>query len=432
MVHKDGVLNKKVSSDKIPDQWINTHLNEIIDSFIVPMRDKPQRLDGEVPWCRIEDIEGKYISRSISNQGVNEDTIKEMNLKVIPKGSLIYSCSATLGVGAITQNDIITNQTFIGMVPSERINIEFLYYLLNFHKSRFVKIASGTTIPYISREKFENFRIMIPSIKEQQKIADILTSVDCAISKTEAIIKQTKKVKKGLMQQLLTKGMGHTKFKKSVIGMIPESWSIVELADLADIKSGITKGRKVKDEKMFSAPYLRVANVQDGYLDLQEIKCIDVTSSELERYELLHGDVLLTEGGDADKLGRGCVWKNEIPKCIHQNHVFRVRTDPTKLLPEYLSFLTGSDYGKTYFFKCSKQTTNLASINSSQLKAFPVILPSIDEQQRIINTLNSLKSKVDFERRKQREILVLKQSLMQDLLTGNVRVILENQEAVTT
>jgi type I restriction enzyme S subunit len=99
---------------------------------------------------------------------------------------------------------------------------------------------------------------------------------------------------------------------------------------------------------------------------------------------------LLTEGGDFDKLGRGTVWRGEIENCLHQNHIFCVRPNPNKLLPEFLSYQTSSPYGRKYFLSCSKQTTNLASINASQVKAFPVLRPNLDEQERVIKVLSNL------------------------------------------
>ncbi|MEJ1365549.1 MAG: restriction endonuclease subunit S, partial [Candidatus Sedimenticola sp. (ex Thyasira tokunagai)] len=167
---------------------------------------------------------------------------------------------------------------------------------------------------------------------------------------------------------------------------LPAGWRVERLENVAHIQTGIAKNKNSKEETV-SLPYLRVANVQDGYLDLSEIKTIDLPSNKFSRYALKTGDVLLTEGGDFDKLGRGAVWRGQIEECVHQNHVFAVRPDQRELLPPFLSTLAGSFYGKKYFLRCSKQSTNLASINSSQLKAFPVLLPPLYEQQAITDLL---------------------------------------------
>ncbi|WLE96750.1 MAG: restriction endonuclease subunit S [Candidatus Electrothrix communis] len=174
----------------------------------------------------------------------------------------------------------------------------------------------------------------------------------------------------------------------SKIKTLPTGWAKKRLENVSIIQTGIAKNQNSKQE-MIELPYLRVANVQDGYLDLSEIKTIKIQKNKKNRYRLEDGDVLLTEGGDFDKLGRGSVWKGQIKDCVHQNHVFAVRPKKNELLPSFLSAQTGSSYGKRYFLSCSKQSTNLASINSSQLKAFPVILPPLPEQKAIADLLST-------------------------------------------
>ncbi|MBD2770984.1 restriction endonuclease subunit S [Iningainema sp. BLCCT55] len=256
---------------------------------------------------------------------------------------------------------------------------------------------------------------------EQKKIADILSSVDEAIASTQAVIDQTRKVKQGLLQQLLTKGIGHTRFKESAIGKIPEEWEVKPLQEIATIQTGLAKGKKVQGNSV-ELPYLRVANVQDGYLDLSEIKMIRVAPKEIDRYRLKPGDVLLTEGGDLDKLGRGDIWRGQIEMCLHQNHIFAVRPNLNILLPEFLAAQTGSNYGKQYFLNCGKQTTNLASINSTQLKNFPAIVPPMNEQKAIIEVLDSVRSNELAAVLELESLERLKRGLMQDLLTGRVRI----------
>lgn len=157
-------------------------LKNVISDFIVPMRDKPKRFDGYIPWCRIEDVKGKYLSKSISNQNVSEKMISEMNLKVYPKGTLLFTCSASIGTTAITTAPLCTNQTFIGLVPSDKIDVEFLYYYLTEIGVQFNKAASITTIPYLSRSFFENLEIDIPQdISVQSRIAKVLSDIDAKI-----------------------------------------------------------------------------------------------------------------------------------------------------------------------------------------------------------------------------------------------------------
>jgi type I restriction enzyme S subunit len=185
------------------------------------------------------------------------------------------------------------------------------------------------------------------------------------------------------------------------------------------VQTGLALGKEAKVDPI-RLPYLRVANVQDGFLDLDKIKEVTIERSLIARYSLRHGDVLMTEGGDFDKLGRGYIWHDEIPNCLHQNHVFVVRPH-SDLLSYFLASLTSSDYGRAYFQSCSKQSTNLASINSSQLKAFPVPLPTRSEQEDITGVLSTwdrgIRRLSDLIAAKLR----FKQGLMQQLLTGKRR-----------
>lgn len=168
---------------------------------------------------------------------------------------------------------------------------------------------------------------------------------------------------------------------------LPAQWSKVPLHQVAHVQTGLSKSQNRNGPSVLR-PYLRVANVQDGYLDLAAIKQIDVPASQVERFSLRNGDVLLTEGGDFDKLGRGSIWNGEIPDCVHQNHVFAVRViDRAVLLPEFLACEIQSSRAKNYFLSCAKQTTNLASINSTQIKKLPVLVPPLVEQRAIINAI---------------------------------------------
>lgn len=164
---------------------------------------------------------------------------------------------------------------------------------------------------------------------------------------------------------------------------LPEGWVWSNLDTLAEVKGGITKGQKPKQgEKYREVPYLRVANVQRGYLDLTRVKLILASEKQIEELSLRPGDVLLNEGGDRDKLGRGWVWRGEIDECIHQNHVFRARMFTDDLLPEFLSWYANT-IGQSYFIEQGKQTTNLASINMTKLRSLPVPIPPLAEQIRI-------------------------------------------------
>lgn len=176
---------------------------------------------------------------------------------------------------------------------------------------------------------------------------------------------------------------------------IPVSWAWTTLARVSDIKGGLAKGKKRGNgQQVRPIPYLRVANVQRGYLDLSEVKEIDATDAEIADLQLLPGDMLFNEGGDRDKLGRGWVWEGQIDACIHQNHVFRARAISAEMEPRLMSMYTNT-FGQSYFLGEGKQTTNLASISKAKLSALPVPVIPIDEQQILWRELSLQMAKVD-------------------------------------
>jgi type I restriction enzyme S subunit len=190
---------------EIPKSWEAVKLEDIVKDFIVPMRDKPKKFDGDIPWCRIEDFNGIYLEKSKSNQNVSEQTIKEMNLKVYPVGTVLVSCSANLGKCAITKKPLLTNQTFIGLNVKDSFYNKFLYYKMLFSAKKLNTLSSGTTISYLSRKEFENFEITVPTSRiEQEEISTILFSVDEKLEVLSEKKTHYQELKQGLMQQLLT------------------------------------------------------------------------------------------------------------------------------------------------------------------------------------------------------------------------------------
>lgn len=161
------------------------------------------------------------------------------------------------------------------------------------------------------------------------------------------------------------------------------------LARATHVISGLTMGRKLTGE-IQKLPYLRVANVQAGFLNLTEVKEIEANAQEARDYELATGDILFTEGGDRDKLGRGAVWEEQVSGCLFQNHIHRARLQTELLLPHFVSMASNPPDARDYFMSVAKQTVNLASLNSTNLKEWPIPLPSVAEQREVVSELQSM------------------------------------------
>ena len=191
------------------------------------------------------------------------------------------------------------------------------------------------------------------------------------------------------------------------LGAVPAHWTVTRLKFIAHVQTGVAKGKDNTGQQTIVVPYLRVANVQDGYLDLEDVATIEIPADDLPRYRLRAGDVLMNEGGDFDKLGRGHVWDGSIDPCIHQNHVFAVR--PFGVSPQWLNLVTGSAYAQFYFMSRSKQSTNLASISSTNVMELPVVLPPTKEQAAITGFIAHEVARID--------TLIAEQQRLIDLLT---------------
>lgn len=211
-------------------------------------------------------------------------------------------------------------------------------------------------------------------------------------------------------------------YKQTPLGWVPEEWEVKKLEEVAQIQQGVSKGKSIREEDAIDMPYLRVANVKDGYFDLNEVKQITVHKVEYNRYLLNQEDILITEGGDPDKLGRGSIWQNEVENCIFQNHLFRIRATKSNLNPYYLyNYLQGKK-SKDYFLSSAKQTTGIASVNSSQVKAMPILLPPLPEQNKIATILSTWDTAIAKTQEIIRQLQVRNRGLMQELLAGKRRL----------
>ena len=283
-------------------------------------------------------------------------------------------------------------------------------------------MATGSTFASVNRNILNDLDLPFFDKLTQTAIGRFLRSLVHQIEQEDQAVDTTAALKRATMRRTFTSGLRGEAQKETEIGPVPESWDIASLEDCAFVQTGSAKGRKFGDAEVAQVPYLRVANVQDGHLDLTEMKSITIRKSEIDRYRLQYGDVVLTEGGDFDKLGRGFIWRGQLKLCVHQNHVFAVRTDQNRLLPDFFAYQAQSDYGKAYFLKVAHKTTNLACINTTKLKAFPVLIPALDEQREIVAILEAIDRKSDLHRRKRMVLDDLFKTLLHKLMTGKIRV----------
>jgi len=327
-------------------------------------------------------------------------------------------------------DNLVVSTGFAVLTPKRLSDSEFVYQqvltdeFISFLDPR----TTGTGYPAVRGDDVVAFPIALPAPLERERIGCFLRSIDLAIEKTEAVIEATETLRKALLQELLTRGVPdwHTEWKTVPgIGTIPACWEVGRLGEVAEVQTGRQVGKAPRGPSV-SVPYLSVANVKDGYLHLETVKAMAVSPAEVARFSLRAGDVLFTEGGDRDKLGRGCVWTGEIHPCVHQNHVFAVRPHLHRLSAWYLSIYAGSAAGKAYFMGCAKQTTNLASINSTQLRDLPVPLPTVFEQEKAQALVGTVDARLTQELQLLMHLRDIKRETASALLSGRLRVPFED------
>lgn len=427
-----------------------------------PRTSDPSNFEGgDIPWLTPADLSG-YTKKFVSHGArfITRKGLETSSARVLPAGTVLFTSRAPIGYVAIALNPIATNQGFKSFVLKEGILPEYVYWWLKGAKQAAESLASGTTFLELSGANAKKLPIPVVPLDQQKRI---VAEIEKQFSRLDEAVANLKRVKANLkrykaavlkaavegrlveteaerarreghsyetgaqlLQRILetrrSQWKGKGKYKEPAapdtadLPELPEGWVWARLDAIAALKGGITVDSKRKDSSARSVPYLRVANVQRGYLDLAEMKFIDAPESEIETLRLLPGDILFNEGGDRDKLGRGWIWEGQLADCIHQNHVFRARLCLDQLSPKLVSWW-GNSFGKDYFAREGKQTTNLASINLTKLSAFPVPLPPTDEQQEIVAEVDRCFSLADEAEAQVNANLLRAQVLRQSVLT---------------
>ena len=363
-------------------------LKEIFDLQMgkTPSRNNPDYWCTEDnKWISIADLTkaGKYISDT--KEFLSDAAVKESGIKIIPANTVIMSFKLSIGKTAITAEDMYSNEAIMAFHDKHAVDIlpEYIFYLFKYRNwdESSNKAVMGKTL---NKATLSEMEIDVCPIKKQREIVAVLDKMMRVLVNREKELFLLDNLIKARFVEMFENKTEYDQFR---------------LEEIADIVSGITKGRKTKCGELREVPYMAVSNVKDGYIDWTTVKTILATEDEIIQYKLLPDDVLMTEGGDPDKLGRGAIISLPPKDCIHQNHIFRVRLDETRILPRYFSAYLQSPQAKTYFLRAAKQTTGIASINMRQLRGLPTIVPPIEQQLKYVSFSEQVdKSKVKVQK----------------------------------
>jgi type I restriction enzyme, S subunit len=358
--------------------------------------------------------------------------------QVVSKNDLVFKLIdlenvKTSRVGIVPQKGIMSSAYIILQNKTEALSkYLFYYYMSLYYRNVFNGLGQGVRSSLNTPDLLQ-MQVILPTVLEQKTIVEFLDlkipEIDNLILKKMHMYNLLQEHRQAIISESVTRSLDlDAPIKDSGIewlGNIPRQWNTTRLKFIAEVRSGVTKGRDLSGKDTLELPYMRVANVQDGYLDLSEVATIIVAKDEIERYSLKNGDVLMNEGGDFDKLGRGTKWSGEIEPCLHQNHVFAVRPHNISL-SDWINLYTSSTAAKQYFISKSKQTTNLASISSNSIKELPVPIPPDGERQKVLEYITRKTKEIESIMCNQNEqiekLREYRQSLITEVVTGKIDV----------
>ena len=413
----------------IPDDWKVSQLG----SLYVPRNERVSDKDYPPLSVTMKGVVPQLSSAAKTDDGDNRKLVRVGDFAINSRSDRRGSCGISPYDGSVS---------LINTVLTPRNSMHPGYYNWLFHTDAFAdefyKWGHGIVDDlWTTRwQEMKRIKVPVPLYEEQQAIANYLNSeckrIDEIIAAAKNNIDDYKLWKAAVLYDVVTKGTSQNQSLRNCgikwIGCIPSHWQVSKIGRFIKIRSGITLGKTYpQGTELIEMPYLRVANVKAEGFALDDVAKIKVTPEEAEKYALKSGELLMTEGGDRDKLGRGTIWHEEISSCLHQNHVFAVTCDENWLLTEYLAYLTASPVGREYFDLTAKKTTNLASTNSNTIMQFKVPIPPVSEQREIVALLDQKCAAINNLIAEKTELIsdleLYKKSLIYEVVTGKRKVV---------
>ena len=414
----------------IPKEWIYKSIGEFCEVIngSTPKSQVAKYWNGEIVWATPNDVRDSNIFISDSERKITREGLKSIGDRSVPENSIVISTRAPIGYVGVTKQQTAFNQGCKGIMSNSSHPV-FLYYSMLNDGQKLKKMGAGSTFPELSAGDLKKHSLLLPPLKEQQKIVEVLGAVDEEIEKTKEVIKATEKLKKGLMQQLFTRGIGHTKFKQTELGEIPESWEVIKIQELIDGKIILEnqdgnhggdhpKSKEYVDEGI---PFISAADVRHGRVDLEGCHFLPRERTDKLRIGFAkEGDVLLTHKGSVGNVA--VVPKTKYTYLMLTPQVTYFRTDSKRIANTYLAYLFESPGFQRSLKAAARQSTRdfLSITNQRQLKiAFTSV---VSEQKEIAEILSAVDKKISVNKKLLTKQTELKKGLMQDLLSGVKRV----------
>jgi type I restriction enzyme S subunit len=413
--------NRKLAQkeeEKIPKGWNLVSLKEVTTDLIgggTPSTSQPEYWDGDIPWMTSANLTDRVVLHGMRN--ITEKGLRDSATNIVPKDSLLMSTRVGIGKVGITGIDVAISQDLTGLVPDKsKADIEYLYWTILNKSSQLSGLSQGSTVKGLTRDYVKNLKTHLPPLPEQKKIAEILSTVDQAIERVNEAIEKTQRLKKGLMQELLTKGIGHKEFKDTEIGRIPKAWKIMKLREIGNVRYGLGQPPATEPDGI---PMIRATNVKRGKIVKEGLIFLSPGAIPNSRDPFLRaGDILVVRSG-AYTGDVGLVTK-EWEGAVAGYDLIVTPSDTTD--SQFLTYyLLSSSVQKRYFVGLKVRSAQ-PHLNSSQVEETPISLPSLSEQREIAWILSTVDRRIELLSNRKQRLEKIKKGLMDDLLTGRKRV----------
>ncbi|QPS31277.1 restriction endonuclease subunit S [Clostridium perfringens] len=326
------------------------------------------------------------------------------------KPSVLIGRKGTIDKPMYIEEPFWTVDTLFYTKINNENNVKWIYYYLN--NIDLKKYNEATGVPSLSVNNLNNIKVITPSLKEQEKIAEILSTVDKQIDNTEKLIQKNEDLKKGLMQQLLTKGIGHKEFKETEIGVIPNNWKLFKLGDIVKFEGGSQPPKKYFSND-YSDGMVRLIQIRDYKTDNFKI----YAPKDLCRKFCDKNDVMIGRyGPPIFQILRGLDGAYNVA-------LIKAIPDEEKMIKDYLFYFLKNEKLFNLIDSLSQRTSGQTGIDMDALKNYLVQLPTLLEQKRIVSILEVIDGKIENYKIKKESLEELKKGLMEQLLTGKIRVI---------
>lgn len=414
-------------SNVVPEGWAPCELGALsskIEGGGTPSRLKPEFWGSEIPWATVKDL--KSVRLANTQEFITSRGLSSSSSKLIPAFTPILASRMAVGKVVVFDKPVAINQDLKAFYPTPDLNWEYFVHWYISMADYIEGLSTGSTVKGIRLDDLKVLPVDLPPLPEQKKIAAILTSVDEVIEKTQAQIDKLKDLKTGMMQELLTCGVGvggkpHTEFKDSPVGRIPKGWEVKALGDIFTLKNGVNKGKEFFGT---GVPIISYRNVFDGngIYDHMLSNKVEMTESELSRFKVEKGDLFITRTSETpDEIGLTNVYLGDLDNVVYNGFVIRARQKSIILDFDYCKYAFKANYMRQQMIHSSKFTTR-AGISGESLELLKVIVPALSEQKKIGKALSAIDARILTMSIKIESQKSLKKALMQDLLTGKVRV----------